>query len=207
VRVTEAILGWLPGGLAIVTLITSALFAAFTGVSGINIIALGALLYPALVQARYRDAFGLGLITTAGSVGLLLAPSLPLILYAVIAQQPVDQLFLAGLLPALLIIAVLCVFSLVNAPPRAVHAPRWSWKEVRDATREAAWELPLPFVVLGGIYSGQFAVSDAAVVTVLYVFIVEVVIRREIRWSELPGIVREAASSWCSVRRSPPPTS
>ena len=90
VRLTNALLGWMPGGLAIVTLITSALFAAFTGVSGINIIALGALLYPALVQARYADRFGLGLITTAGSVGLLVAPSLPLILYAVIAQQPVN---------------------------------------------------------------------------------------------------------------------
>jgi len=191
VRLTNGLLGWMPGGLAVVTLITSALFAAFTGVSGINIIALGALLYPALVQARYADRFGLGLITTAGSVGLLIAPSLPLILYAVIAQQPVDQLFLAGLLPAALIILVLAGFSFLNSPHRTLQEKGWTWKEVRGATREAAWELPLPFLVLGGIYSGFFAVSDAAVVTVLYVFIVEVLIRREIRWSELPKIVRE----------------
>jgi tripartite ATP-independent transporter DctM subunit len=191
VRLTNALLGWMPGGLALVTLITSALFAAFTGVSGINIIALGALLYPALVQARYDDRFGLGLITTAGSVGLLIAPSLPLILYAVIAQQPVDQLFLAGLLPATLIVAVLSVFSIVKAPQRTAEERRWSWSEVRAATREAAWELPLPVVVLGGIYTGKFAVSDAAVVTLLYVFVVEVLVRREIRWGELPRIVRE----------------
>src|SRR6185295_16710160 len=191
VRLTNALLGWLPGGLAIVTLITSALFAAFTGVSGINIIALGPLLYPALVQARYADRFSLGLITTAGSVGLLIAPSLPLILYAVIAQQPVDQLFLAGLLPATLIVAVLSVFSIVKAPQRTPEEKRWSWSEVRKATREAAWELPLPVVVLGGIYTGKFAVSDAAVVTLLYVFVVEVLVRREIRWGELPRIVRE----------------
>ena len=191
VRLTNALLGWVPGGLALVTLVTSALFAAFTGVSGINIIALGALLYPALVQARYKDRFGLGLITTAGSVGLLIAPSLPLILYAVIAQQPVDQLFLAGLLPAALIIAVLSVFSVFNAPRRTLEEKGWTWAEVRAATREAAWELPLPVVVLGGIYTGKFAVSDAAVVTVLYVFIVEVLVRREIRWRELPRIVRE----------------
>jgi len=191
VRLTNALLGWMPGGLAIVTLITSALFAAFTGVSGINIIALGALLYPALVQARYADRFGLGLITTAGSVGLLVAPSLPLILYAVIAQQPVNQLFLAGVLPAVLIVLVLAIFSFANSPHRTLAEKGWTWSEVRGATREAALELPLPFVVLGGIYSGVFAVSDAAVVTVLYVFIVEVVIRREIRWSELPNIVRE----------------
>jgi len=160
-------------------------------VSGINIIALGALLYPALVQARYADRFSLGLITTAGSVGLLIAPSLPLILYAVIAQQPVDQLFLAGLLPATLIVAVLSVFSIVKAPRRAPEEKRSSWSEVRAATREAAWELPLPVVVLGGIYTGKFAVSDAAVVTLLYVFVVEVLVRREIRWGELPRIVRE----------------
>jgi tripartite ATP-independent transporter DctM subunit len=191
VRLTNALLGWMPGGLAIVTLITSALFAAFTGVSGINIIALGPLLYPALVQARYADRFSLGLITTAGSVGLLIAPSLPLILYAVIAQQPVDQLFLAGLLPAMLIICVLAAFSFANSPHRTLKEKGWSWSEVGGAIREAAWELPLPFVVLGGIYSGKFAVSDAAVVTLLYVFIVEVLIHREIRWSELPRIVRE----------------
>jgi C4-dicarboxylate transporter DctM subunit len=191
VRVTNALLGWMPGGLAIVTLITSALFAAFTGVSGINIIALGALLFPALVQAHYAERFGLGLITTAGSVGLLIAPSLPLILYAVIARQPVDQLFLAGLLPALLIVAVLCVYSLANAPKRSPDTPRPDLREARAAIRDAAWELPLPFVVLGGIYSGRFAVSDAAVVTLLYVFIVEVVVRREIPWKDLPGIVRE----------------
>jgi tripartite ATP-independent transporter DctM subunit len=191
VRVTNALLGWMRGGLAVVTLITSALFAAFTGVSGINIIALGALLFPALVQARYAERFGLGLITTAGSVGLLIAPSLPLILYAVIARQPVDQLFLAGLLPALLIVAVLCAWSLANAPKRSPDTPRADWREVRAAIRDAAWELPLPFVVLGGIYSGRFAVSDAAVVTLLYVFIVEVLIRREIPWTHLPGIVRD----------------
>lgn len=191
VRVTNALLGWMRGGLAVVTLITSALFAAFTGVSGINIIALGALLFPALVQARYAERFGLGLITTAGSVGLLIAPSLPLILYAVIARQPVDQLFLAGLLPALLIVAVLCAWSLANAPKRSPDTPRADWREVRAAIRDAAWELPLPFVVLGGIYSGRFAVSDAAVVTLLYVFIVEVLIRREIPWTRLPGIVRD----------------
>jgi tripartite ATP-independent transporter DctM subunit len=191
VRLTNALLGWLPGGLAIVTLITSALFAAFTGVSGINIIALGPLLLPALVHARYADRFSLGLITTAGSVGLLVAPSLPLILYAVIAQQPVDQLFLAGILPALLIVLVLTAFSFVNAPRRTLAEKGWSWREVGGAMREASWELPLPFVVLGGIYSGRFAVSDAAVVTLLYVFVVEVLIRREIRWSELPRIVRD----------------
>ncbi|NND64733.1 MAG: TRAP transporter large permease subunit [Gammaproteobacteria bacterium] len=192
VRFTNAVLGWMPGGLAVVTIITSVLFSAFTGVSGVNIIALGALLYPALLQANYKDRFSLGLVTTSGSIGLLFAPSLPLILYGVIAKQPVDDLFLAGLLPGILFISVLSLYGIWQAPKASRKIEDWSWPEVWGAIKESAWEIPLPFVVLGGIYSGVLAVSDAAVVTLVYVFIVEVLIRREIAWRTLPRIIREA---------------
>ena len=119
VRLTDAWLGWMPGGLALVSLVACALFTAFTGASGVTIVALGALLLPALKQAGYSERFGLGLVTTSGSLGLLFAPALPLILYAVIAQQlgvgqpvTVDQMFLAGLLPGLLMLLVLSAWSL-----------------------------------------------------------------------------------------------
>jgi len=192
VRLTGAMLGWMPGGLAIVCLAACAFFTAFTGASGVTIIALGAILYPALKQDGYGDKFNLGLVTSAGSLGLLFAPSLPLILYGVIAEVSIDNLFLAGILPGLLMLIMLSGYSLwVN---RGIRKPlsSFSIKEIAAALRESLWELPLPVVVLGGIYSGFFAVSEAAAITALYVLIVEVLVLREIPLRELPRIMRSS---------------
>jgi len=181
VRLTGAVLGWMPGGLALVALGACAFFTAFTGASGVTIIALGAILYPALKEDGYPDNFNLGLVTTSGSLGLLFAPSLPLILYGIVAEVSIDNLFLAGILPGLLMLIMLSGWSLwVNRANRKPLAT-FSWRKVGAALRESIWELPLPIVVLGGIYSGFFAVSEAAAVTALYVLIVEVVILREIK--------------------------
>jgi tripartite ATP-independent transporter DctM subunit len=192
VRLSQALLGWLPGGLAIICLAACALFTAFTGASGVTIIALGALFYPALRDAGYGDRFSLGLITTSGSLGLLFAPSLPLILYGIVARESIDALFLAGILPGLLLVLVLALYSYWTNRSLRVPWTSNSAAELRVALRESVWELPLPIVVLGGIYSGYFAVSEAAAVTVIYVFIVAVLILREIKWAELPGIMRES---------------
>ncbi len=192
VRLTGAMMGWIPGGLALVCLAACAFFTAFTGASGVTIIALGAILYPALKQDGYSDKFNLGLVTSAGSLGLLFAPSLPLILYGVIAEVSIDNLFLAGILPGLLMLVMLSGYSLwVN---RGIRKPlsSFSLQEVGAALRESIWELPLPVVVLGGIYSGFFAVSEAAAVTALYVLLVEVLILREIPFRKLAGIMRSS---------------
>jgi tripartite ATP-independent transporter DctM subunit len=192
VRLTSALLGWMPAGLAIVSLAACAFFTAFTGASGVTIIALGALLFPALQQAGYPEKFNLGLVTSAGSLGLLFAPSLPLILYGIVAEIPVEDLFLAGILPGFLMILLLSGYSVWKN--RAVRVPLsdFSWAEVRAAVREAMWEIPLPIVVLGGIYSGYFAISEAAAVTALYVLVVDVLILREIPLKKLPAIMRES---------------
>jgi len=192
VRLTNAVLGWMPGGLALVCLSACAFFTAFTGASGVTIIALGAILYPALKQDGYSDRFNLGLVTSSGSLGLLFAPSLPLILYGVVASVQIDDLFLAGVLPGMVMLVMLSGWSIwVNRHNRKPLSD-FSWREVGGALREAAWELPLPVVVLGGIYSGFFAVSEAAAITALYVFFVEVVVHREIGFRELPRVIRES---------------
>ena len=197
VALTRALLGWLPGGLALVALAACAFFTAFTGASGVTIVALGALLYPALRHAGYGERFSLGLVTTSGSLGLLFAPSLPLILYGIVAQQlgvgrpfTLDELFLAGLLPGALMVLLLSGFSMWAN--RGLPLSAFSRAEARAALWAARWELPLPVVVLGGIYGGLVAVSEAAAVTVIYVFVVEVLVHREIPLRELPRVMREA---------------
>ncbi len=199
VRLTNALLGWMPGGLAIVSLTACAFFTAFTGASGVTIIALGALLFPALKQAGYGENFSLGLVTTSGSLGLLFAPSLPLILYGIVAQQmsvgrsiSIDDLFLAGIFPGLMMLALLGGWSLWVNRHNRVPIADFSVADLKSSLRESIWELPLPVIVLGGIYSGFFAVSEAAAVTALYVIIVEVFILREISLRKLPSVMRQS---------------
>jgi len=192
VALTDVFLGWMPSGLAIVSILACALFTAFTGASGVTIIALGAILYPALKEDGYPDKFNLGLITTSGSLGLLFAPSLPLILYGVIAEVSIDNLFKAGILPGLMMIILLSFYSFsVNAKNSKSGKP-FNLKKALITLKECAWEIPLPFLVLGGIYSGFFAISEAAALTALYVFIVEVVILKEIKFIDLPSLMRES---------------
>ena len=199
VRLTRVFLGWVPGGLAIVAFVACAFFTAFTGASGVTIVALGALLYPALLQAEYPEKFSLGLVTVSGSLGLLLPPSLPLILYGIIAQQmdigvdfTISDLFIAGILPGLLMVVMLSFWRLRINRRWPSPLTKFSIKEAGAALRESIWEIPLPFFVLGGIYSGYFAVSEAAAATAMYVLVVEVLIYREIKILQLAEIMRES---------------
>jgi tripartite ATP-independent transporter DctM subunit len=198
-RVTRALLGWMPGNIAVVGFITCALFTAFTGASGITIIALGALLYPALQESGYGKNFSLGLITSSGSLGLLFAPSVPLIIYGVVAQQlglpismEIQDLFLAGLLPGLLMLFMLSVYGMWQS--RKLHLTQTNEESVtiRGTIWESKWELPLPLVILGGIYGGLITIPEAAAVTAAYVLIIEVFINRDIPLRQLPRIMREA---------------
>ena len=198
VDLSHALFGWLPGGLSILGLGLFALMTAFTGASGITVVALGSLMLPALLQAGYPERFSLGLVTTGSSLGVLFAPSLPLILYAVLAQQVapgqgvrIEELFLAGILPGLLMLFLLAGYAMfVRARSPSVETRRHV--AIGASLKDAAWELPLPFVVLGGIYGGYLLVIEAAVVTAAWVLLSLVLIRRDIKWRKLPGIIAES---------------
>jgi tripartite ATP-independent transporter DctM subunit len=192
IGLTDALLGWLPGGLSIIALITCSAFTALTGATGLTIIALGGILLPALLQGKYPEKFSLGLVTNSGTLGLLFPPSLPIIIYAIVSKVQINQLFLAGLLPGILMVLLLSVFSVQKAIAAEVPRTRFNTTRMFKALRDAIWELPLPLVVLGGIYSGYFAVSEAAAITAAYVFLVEVVIYRDIKWRELSQVMRKS---------------
>jgi tripartite ATP-independent transporter DctM subunit len=186
VNLSRAFFSWLPGGLGIVTLVSCAIFTAFTGASGVTIIALGGLLYPVLKSEKYPEKFNLGILTASGNLGLLFPPSLPIIL-------SIGKLFIAGIIPGILMIALLSVYS-VNSM-RKIHAATepFSWKRAWQAIKGAAWEIPLPFIILIGIYGGFFTVTEAAAVTAFYVLIVEVFIYKDVSFSKgLPKVMRES---------------
>lgn len=176
-QLSKAFFSWLPGGLGIISLIVCAVFTAFTGASGITIVALGGLLLPALLKDGYDKTFSLGLITSSGSLGLLFPPSLPLILYGVISGSRIDHLFLAGLQPGLLMMTILIVYTMLKSPAKMRVCTQ---PAARESLRNCLFEIPLPIIILGGIYGGFFVAGEAAAISALYVLIVEVVILREI---------------------------
>jgi tripartite ATP-independent transporter DctM subunit len=180
VNLARAVFGSIPGGLGVVTLVTCALFTAFTGASGVTIIALGGLLYPILLREEYPERFALGLVTTSGSLGLLFPPSLPLILYSVVATLSVDRLFAAGIVPGLILVVVLSAFAIQRGKAYKIPRTKFQWPAVRSAARAMIWELPLPVVIIGGIYSGVFTATEAAAVTAFYAFIVEFFVYRDL---------------------------
>jgi tripartite ATP-independent transporter DctM subunit len=188
----EALFGWAPGGLAVVALSSCALFTAFTGASGVTIIALGGLLLPMLLKQGYPERFSLGMLTCTGSLGLLFPPSLPIILYGLVAKVSIDKLFVASLLPGLVLLGALAVFGAYTGIRAGIPRTRFSWSALAAAARAAAWEIPLPFVVVGGIYGGFFTATDAAAVMAFYALAVETLVYRDVSLRELPRIAAQS---------------
>lgn len=188
-NLSQVLLGWLPGGLAVISLLICALFTAFTGASGVTIFALGGILFPSLIKDNYSEKFSLGLLTTTGSLGLLFPPSLPLIIYGVISETRIDHLFLAGILPGMLMLVLLAGYSMKKGKDAHKEDFRFSGADIKKALREAAWEIPLPFIILGGIYGGFFVAGEAAAITALYVLIVETLVYRDIKLDQLSPIM------------------
>jgi len=192
VALSQALFRNLPGGLAIVALVSSAIFTAFTGASGVTIIALGGLLYPVLLKEKYPQDFSLGLLTASGNLGLLFPPSLPIILYGLVSRVSIDKLFLAGIFPGILMVVLLSVYSAFYIRRQPVQ-PKPKKIPLTKALGQAAWEIPLPFIILGGIYSGLFTATEAAAVTAFYVLIIEVFIYKDISIKkDLADIIQES---------------
>ncbi len=193
VALAKPLFGWMPSGLALMAIIACAFFTAFTGASGVTIIALGGLLYPILLQEKYSDDFSMGLITTCGSVGLMFPPSLPLILYGLISGTSIDQLFVSGLLPGLLIIAILGIYSVIRNRHVKREKHPFNFKELLSAFRGAIWELPIPFIIILGIYGGYITASEAAAVTAFYVLFIQVFIYRDLSLTkDIPRIAKQS---------------
>ena len=199
VNLMQSLFGWMPSGLAVVGFVACAVFTALTGASGVTIVALGALLLPALREAGFSEKYSTGLVTTSGSLGLLLVPSVPLILYGVIAQQldvgqrfSIVDLFVAGILPLLLMLTLLILWTLWRHRGGKIPRVPFTWANLGSALYAARWEIPLPFVVLGGVFSGIFAISEAAAVTALYVIIAEIFCYREVKLKQLASVAIES---------------
>ena len=193
VDLAQALFGWMPAGLAIVALVTCAMFTAFTGASGVTIVALGGLLYPILIKEHYPEQFSLGLVTASGSIGLLFPPSLPIILYGFVAKVSIDQLFVAGLIPGIVLIAFLSAYSLRVSIKAKVPKIPFHWGTLATTLKASAWELPLPFVVIGGIYGGAFTATEAAAITAFYAFVVEVFIYKDLHlFKDVPRVMKKS---------------
>ena len=193
VKVSRAWLGWMPGGLAMVCLVASAFFTTFTGGSGITIVAIGGLLYPALIQDKYTEKFSLGLVTTGGSLGLLFPPSVPMIIYGVVAGIMIEKLFLAGLIPGIISVAALAIYSSIAGIKQKMPRSRFRRAAAIKTLWEAKWEALLPIALLGGMYSGLLRIHEAAAFTAIYTLIIEVWIYRDVSFRhDLPRIIRDS---------------
>ena len=179
-RVFRSLFGWIPGGSAVVCAILCSFFTVFTGGSGVTILAVGGVLFPALLKEGYRDRFALGLLTTSGSLGLLLPPSLPLILYAVVAQIPIEDLFIGGLLPGILLTAMIAAWGVREGMKFATTRYPFRLNEAGAALWAAKWELAMPAVVLVAMFSGLATAVEAAALTACYAFLIQTVIHRDL---------------------------
>jgi len=191
VRVFDALFGRLRGGPAIVTVVVCSFFTSFTGASGVTILALGGLLMPILTSARYTEQNALGLITGAGSLGMLLPPCLPLIVYAVVARIPVEQIFLGGLAPAVLMSAATGWWGMTRGPALDSHAQRFDAREASRALWNAKWELLTPAVAFVALFSGWATTVEAAALTAFYVALIETVVHRDLSLAGLSRVFSE----------------
>lgn len=169
----------MPGGLAVATILSCAIFAAISGSSPVTLLAVGTILYPALLEQGYPKRFALGALTSGGTLGIIIPPSIPLILYGIVTETSIADLFIAGIIPGVMIAVVLAGYSFWAN--RNMPAQRFDFAEFRTALLKGGWSAMLPVILLGGIYSGYFSPTEAAAVALVYALFVEIIIHRELK--------------------------
>ena len=189
VHLFRALFGWLPGGLAIMSVLVCAFFTTFTGASGVTILALGGLLVIVLTERGFSPSFSRGLLTSSGSIGLLFPPSLPIILYGVVAQINIKDLFIAGILPGVVLVLTLSGIGVVNAVRHRVEVTPFSLKEAGLALRDSIWEILLPVIIIVCYFGGVTTLVETAAAAVVYTLIVVVFIKRDLKLTDIPGVM------------------
>jgi C4-dicarboxylate transporter, DctM subunit len=179
-RVFRAWFGWIPGGTAVVCAVLCSFFTVFTGGSGVTILALGGLLFPALLADGYPERFSLGLLTASGSLGLLLPPALPLILYGIVAQLPIEDIFIGGILPGVILTSMIAAWGVREGIKSKTRRQAFALGEAGAAVWAAKWELAMPFIVLGVLFSGVATAVEASAVTALYALFVQTIVHRDV---------------------------
>lgn len=192
VRASTAFLGWLPGGLAIVCIFASAFFTTLTGGSAVTIVAIGALLYPALRENGYSEKYSLGLVMTGGSLGLLLPPSLPILIYSLVAGIDFAKAFKAALIPGFLVIALLSVHAMYVGIREKLPRSKPNLKEMGESLWEIKWELLIPVIILGGLFTGVTGIDEIAGIAALYVLVIEVYVYKDLSLKDFPRIAKSA---------------
>lgn len=192
VRTAQAFLGWVPGGLAIVCILASAFFTTFTGGSAITIVAIGALLYPTMVASGYPEKFALGLVTTSGSVGLLLPPSLPILVYSLVAGIDFNKAFKSGIAPGMFVILMLSVYATFVAIKHKIPRQQFKAREAGAALWEVKWEIGIPVLILGGLATGLTQIDEAAALAAFYAIVVEVYIYKDLDFKDFLRIARNS---------------
>lgn len=192
IDVAKACFGWIPGGLAVAAISGCIFFAAISGSSPVTVIAIGSLMVPALIEAGYKENFSIGLLTSAGSLGILIPPSVPMIIYALMVGSvtPIDpmNMFIAGVVPGLLLGGLLSVYAIITGLIHKYPRDTFSVKKIALAFRDGIWSLLLPVIILGGIYSGIFTPTEGAAVSVMYAVVVEVFIQKNISLKQLAAV-------------------
>ena len=200
VAAAQSVFGWMPGGLAVVAVVVCALFTTFTGASGVTILALGGIIFPSLVREGYPEGFSLGLVTASGSLGLLFPPSLPVILYGVVAGVAIDHLYIGGLVPGLLMIVLVAGYGVIVGIRSKTPRPKFIGRDALKSMWDAKWDLGLPVLIIVSVASGFATIVESAALGAAYTIIVELAVFREVHpLRDLPRVLVHASTLVGSV--------
>ena len=196
IRFANNLVGWMPGGMAMASVLACAFFATISGSSPATVMAIGSVMLPAMVKAGYPKRFGVGVITTSGSLGILIPPSIVMIIYAVATSESAGKLFIAGIVPGVLLAIIMMSLVFIQAKRHGFPTqPKPTSKELWDSFKDAGGGLFLVVIIIGGIYGGIFTPTEAAAVAAVYAFLAAMFFYGDLKWKEVPQVLLRAANT------------